>query len=101
MNELAKRDRQIQQLYRHMEELENLLKTNYKNIHTKEKTNKHLSDIKKQFKEYDDSLKNLKEQQLKSFNSLKLYLQSLNPEEYGDEILADLEEIERETKKLM
>jgi seryl-tRNA synthetase len=100
MYQLAKRDKKIQQLYNHVEELQNLLKNNSRDIHKKEKTNKYLSDVKKQFKEYDDSLYNLKEQQLNSFNSLKLYLQSLNEEEYENEIQSDLNEIEREIEKI-
>lgn len=100
MNQLAKRDKKIQQLYNHVEELQHLLKNNSRDIHKKEKTNKYLSDVKKQFKEYDDSLYNLKEKQLNSFNSLKLYLQSINEEEYNNEIQSDLNEIEREIEKL-
>ena len=100
MNQLANRDKKIQQLYNHVEELQNLLKNNSRDIHKKEKTNKYLSNVKKQFKEYDDSLYNLKEQQLNSFNSLKLYLQSINEEEYKNEIQSDLNKIEREIEKL-
>lgn len=100
MNELAKRDRKIQQLNNHIEELEKLIKNNYRDIHKKEKTNKYLTNVKNQFKEYDDALNNLKQQQLNSFNSLKLYLQSLDQEEYADEIRIDLNEIEKEIKKL-
>jgi hypothetical protein len=100
MNELAKRDKKIRQLYEHVEELKKLLNNNSKNIHKKEKSNKYLSNVKKQFKEYDDELHNLKEQQLNSFNSLKLYLQSLNQEEYRNEINSDLDEIEKEIEKL-
>jgi hypothetical protein len=100
MNELAKHDKKMQQLYNHINELENLLKNNSKEIHKKEKTNKYLKNIKKQFKEYDDALYNLKEKQLNSFNALKLYLQSLNDEEYINEIQDDLNDIEKEIKKI-
>lgn len=100
MNQLVKRDKKIQQLYDHVEELQKLLKNNSRDINKKEKSNKYLTDVKKQFKEYDETLNNLKEQQLNSFNSLKLYLQSLNQEEYGNQIQSDLDEIEKEIEKL-
>jgi protein subunit release factor A len=99
MNDLAKRDKKIQQLHNHISELEKLLKNNSREIHKKEKTNKYLSNVKNQFKEYDDVLNNLKEQQLNSFNSLKLYLQAINDEEYSEQIQQDLNEIEREIEK--
>jgi hypothetical protein len=100
MNELAKRDKKIQQVYNHISELENLLKNNSRDIYKKEKSNKYLTTVKNKFKEYDDSLNNLKEQQLNSFNALKLYLQSLNYEDYTDEIQFDLNEIEKEIQKI-
>lgn len=100
MNELAKRDKQIQQIHNHISELEKLLKNNSININKKEKTNKYLANVKRQFKEYDEELNNLKEKQINSFNSLKLYLQSLNQEEYTDKIQDDLNEIEREIEKI-
>lgn len=100
MDKLAKRDKKIQQLNHHIEELQKLIKNNSKNIHKKEKTNKYLTNVKKQFKEYDDKLNNLKQKQLNFFNSLKLYLQSLDQEEYSDEIERDLNEIEKEIKKI-
>lgn len=100
MNELAKHDKKIQQLRNHIDELQKLLNNNSRDIHKKEKTNKYLTNIKKQFKEYDDKLNNLKQKQLNFFNSLKLYLQSLDQEEYSDEIERDLNEIEKEIKKI-
>ena len=99
MNQLANRDKKIQQLHNHISELEKLLKNNSREIHKKEKTNKYLANVKNQFKEYDDVLNNLKEQQLNSFNSLKLYLQSINDEEYSEQIQQDLNEIEGEIEK--
>lgn len=99
MNELAKHDKKIQQLRNHIGELQNLLNNNSRDIHKKEKTNKHLTNVKNKFKEYDESLLNLKEQQLNYFNTLKMYLQSLNHEENMDEIQMDLNEIEREIEK--
>lgn len=100
MNELAKHDKKMQQVYNHINELENLLKNNSKEIHKKEKSNKYLKNIKSQFKEYDDALNNLKEKQINSFNALKLYLQSLNEEEYVNEIQDDLTAIEQEIRKI-
>lgn len=99
MNDLAKRDKKIQQLHNHISELEKLLKNNSREIHKKEKTNKYLTNVKNKFKEYDESLLNLKTQQLNYFNTLKLYLQSLNSEENIDEIQRDLDEIETEIQK--
>jgi hypothetical protein len=100
MNELAKRDKKIQQLRNHTTELENLLNNNSRDIHKKEKTNKYLTNVKNKFKEYDNLLLELKDRQLNYFNTLKLYLESLNQEENADKIKEDLEEIEREIKKL-
>jgi seryl-tRNA synthetase len=100
MNELAKRDKKIRQLKNHVDELENLLNNNSRDIHKKEKTNKYLTNVKNKFKEYDESLLNLKNNQLNYFNTLKLYLQSLNEEEKYDEIQKDLDEIEIEIKKI-
>lgn len=99
MNELVKHDKKIQQLKNHINELENLLNNNSRDIHKKEKTNKYLTNVKNKFKEYDESLLNLKRQQLNYFNTLKLYLQSLNHQENIDEIQNDLNEIEREITK--
>lgn len=101
MNELAKHDKKIEQLYTHINELENLLKNNSQEIYKKEKSNKYLKNIKAQFKEYDDTLHKLKEKQLNSFNALKFYLQSMNDKEYINEIQDDLNEIEKEIKKIM
>ena len=101
MNELVKRDKKIQQLQEHMSELEKMLKNNSKNIHTKEKTNKYLTNVKNNFKKYDETINNLKDQQLNSFNSLKIYLQSLSQEDNSDEIQNDINEIEGEIKKIM
>jgi seryl-tRNA synthetase len=100
MNELAKNDKKIQQLKNHIDELQHLLNNNSRDIHKKEKTNKYLINVKNKFKEYDESLLNLKQQQLNYFNTLKLYLQSLNQEENNDEIQIDLNNIEREIEKL-
>jgi hypothetical protein len=100
MNELAKRDKKMQQVYNHISELEILLKNNSRDIHKKEKSNKYLTIVKNKFKEYDDSMNNLKEQQLNSFNALKLYLQSLKHEDYANEIEFDLNEIEKEIEKI-
>jgi hypothetical protein len=99
MNELVKYDKKIQQLRNHIDELQNLLNNNSRDIHKKEKTNKYLTNVKNKFKEYDESLLNLKTQQLNYFNTLKLYLQSLNQEENIDEIQRDLDEIETEIQK--
>jgi seryl-tRNA synthetase len=99
MNELAKHDKKIQQLKNHIDELQNLLNNNSRDIHKKEKTNKYLTNVKRQFKEYDESLLNLKQQQLNYFNTLKIYLQSFNQGENIDEIQMDLNEIEREIEK--
>jgi len=99
MNELVKYDKKIQQLRNHIDELQNLLNNNSRDIHKKEKTNKYLTNVKNKFKEYDESLLNLKTQQLNYFNTLKLYLQSLNSEENIDEIQRDLDEIETEIQK--
>lgn len=99
MNELAKRDRKIRQLRNHVDELKNLLNNNSRDIHKKEKTNKYLTNVKNKFKEYDESLLNLKNDQLNYFSTLKLYLQSLNSEENIDEIQRDLDEIETEIQK--
>ena len=99
MNELVKRDKKIRQLRNHVDELENLLNNNSRDIHKKEKTNKYLTNVKNKFKEYDESLLNLKKQQINYFNTLKLYLQSLNKEENVDEIQRDLDEIEKEIEK--
>jgi seryl-tRNA synthetase len=99
MNELVKYDKKIQQLRNHIDELHNLLNNNSRDIHKKEKTNKYLTNVKNKFKEYDESLLNLKTQQLNYFNTLKLYLQSLNSEENIDEIQRDLDEIETEIQK--
>jgi hypothetical protein len=99
MIQLAKHDKKIQQLNHHILELENLLKNNSSDISKKEKSNKYLTNVKKQFKEYDDAFYNLKEKQLNSFNALKVYLQSLNEEEYINEIQSDINEIEREIDK--
>ena len=95
MDELAKTDRQIQQLKNHITELQKILNTNSTDIVKKEKTNKHLTNVKNKFKEYNKSLLDLKSEQLNYFNTLKLYLQSLN-EENNDNIKFDLEEIENE-----
>jgi hypothetical protein len=100
MSEIAKRDIKIQQLRKHMDELEKLLNNNSRDIHKKEKTNKYLINVKNNFKEYNESLLNLKTDQLNYFNALKLYLQSLDKEENIDEIQRDLVEIEKEIKKL-
>lgn len=100
MSKIAKRDIKIQQLQKHMYELENLLNNNSRDIHKKEKTNKYLTNVKNNFKEYHESLLNLKTDQLNYFNALKLYLQSLDKEENIDEIQRDLAEIEKEIKKL-
>ena len=100
MNELVKRDKKIQQLRNHIDELENLLNNNHRDIDKKEKTNKYLTNVKNKFKEYNESLSNLKNEQLNYFNTLKLYLQSLNHEQNNDKIKEDLDEIEREIKKL-
>jgi hypothetical protein len=100
MNELVKRDKKIQQLRNHIDELENLLNNNHKDIDKKEKTNKYLTNVKNKFKEYNESLSNLNNEQLNYFNTLKLYLQSLNQEENNDKIREDLDEIEREIKKI-
>jgi hypothetical protein len=99
MNELANHDKKIQQLKNHIDELQNLLNNNSRDIYKKEKTNKYLTNVKNKFKEYDESLLNLKEQQLNYFNTLKMYLQSLNQQENMDEIQMDLNEIEREIEK--
>ena len=100
MDELVKRDKKIQQLYNHIGELENLLKNNSKEIQKKEKSNKYLKNVKTKFKEYDENLNNLRETQLKSFNSLKIYLQSLNDIEHKNEIQNDLNIIEKEMAKI-
>ena len=100
MNELVKHDKKIKQLKNHINELENLLNNNSRDIHKKEKTNKYLTNVKNKFKEYDESLLNLKKQQINYFNTLKLYLQSLNKEENVDEIQRDLDEIEKEIEKI-
>ena len=97
MNNLAKRDKKIQQLESHIFELKKLLKNNSKEIHEKEKSNKYLTNVKGQFKEYDDALDNLKQKQLNYFNTLKLYLQTLEQEE---QIQQDLDEIENEMSKI-
>jgi seryl-tRNA synthetase len=99
MDELAKTDRKIQQLKNHISELQKILNNNSSNIIQKEKTNKYLTNVKNKFKEYEESLLTLKSEQLNYFNSLKLYLQSLNEENY-DNIKSDLEEIEKEMETL-
>lgn len=99
MDELAKTDRKIQQLQNHIGELQKILNNNSSDIVKKEKTNKYLTNVKHKFKEYEESLSNLKNEQLNYFNTLKLYLQSLN-EENDENIKSDLEEIEREIEML-
>lgn len=99
MNELAKTDRKIQQLKNHIGELHKILNNNSSDIVKKEKTNKYLTNVKNKFKEYEESLSNLKNEQLNYFNTLKIYLQSLN-EENDENIKSDLEEIEREIERL-
>jgi seryl-tRNA synthetase len=102
MDELAKTDRKIQQLKNHIGELQKILNNNSTDIVKKEKTNKYLTNVKNKFKEYNESLSNLKSEQLNYFNTLKLYLQSLNGEnqENDDNIKYDLEEIEKEIEML-
>jgi seryl-tRNA synthetase len=102
MNELVKTDRKIQQLKNHIGELQKILNNNSSDIVKKEKTNKYLTNVKHKFKEYEESLSNLKNEQLNYFNTLKLYLQSLNEEneENEENIKSDLEEIEREIEML-
>ena len=99
INELSKTDIKIQQLKSHISELQKILNNNSVDIVEKEKTNKYLTNVKNKFKEYEESLSNLKRDQLNYFNTLKLYLQSLNEENY-ENVKLDLEEIEREIETL-
>ena len=78
MNQLAKRDKQLRQISSHIEELNNLLRMNSRDINEKEKSNKYLSNVKTQFKEYEDFTKDLTKRQMNSFDSLKKYLQTLD-----------------------
>jgi gas vesicle protein len=97
MNTLARRDKQLRQISSHIHELNELLQNNSRDIHEKEKSNKYLSNLKNQFKEYEETMNNLKERQIESFNTLKQYLKTLEPSENIDD---ELNEIEREINKL-
>jgi hypothetical protein len=104
--ELAIRDKKIKQLENHMESLNELLTKNSRLIEDKAKTNKYLLKVKHKFKEYDETMNNIKIQQIESLELLKKYLLLLknNSELNEDEkqnIDYDLRDIDSELKKII
>jgi len=98
LKKLAKRDKAIRQITKHLDGLNELLNKNIKEISKKEKTNKYLSNVKNQFKEYEKTIKNANEEQLRLFNILKIHLEDLKNKknELKESIENDLIEIEKE-----
>ena len=105
MNKLAERDRKIRQLQNHMGELNKLIKHNSTEIDDKEKTNKYLSGVKRNFREYNNSMNEIKNQQIASLKILKKYLLSLKnnselEENEIENIQSDINDIDSELNKI-
>jgi hypothetical protein len=103
--EIAKKDKKIRQLEEHVESLNELLAQNSALIGDKSKTNKYLTKVKHNFREYDETMNNIKLQQIKSLKSLKQYLLALknasNLDDYEIEnINSDLADINFELDKI-
>lgn len=103
---LAIRDKKIRQLENHIESLNKLLDENSRSIEDKAKTNKYLLRVKHKFKEYDETINNIKIQQIESLKLLKNYLLLLKDNTELDEndienIESDLKDINSELEKII